>query len=706
MALDKVTYSFACELDRPVNWRVLEVQLEEALSTPYRASVALRVEGPVDFDVVGTSCVLQLQRGQRPPRRLCGIVHRARHDALPDGHAHLALEVGPALLALAHGADARVFCQMTAPQIVDEVLREGLAPYDRGVQAVLTRSYPKREFCLQYGESHLDFVTRLLHEEGINYHFDHGGDVETLVLCDDNASFAAASAPLAISWPLGAVLHEEHVTRFASERRQQRTGATFVDYDWTRPPKASEQTHGSADTRDQGRLVRVHRDGATSAEAGTLYALQAKRQRVVTEAERYAVDAQVQRGCASFVTALVPGLVVDLVGHPEHGRNGTYVVTEVEHLGRPEGGEAVSGAQNADYANTFCCVPYELPCRPTVQPPAPILPGVQTATVVGPYGEEIWTDEHGRVKLRFPWDRRSHKHTDFGPWVRVLQGWAGSAFGAVTLPRVGMEVLVAFVDGHAQRPVVLGCAFNGGNQTPYELPAKKTRTVMRTRSTPGQDPDAYNELSFEDALRNEEIFVRAQRNLRVHVRNSHLTHVELDRIDQIDGLKRVSVQHDASWDLGHDASTKVKRDRSSTIGGHDATEVGGDRHVDVHGNHGTEVQGNFALEVKKALEAAIGRDAHVTVQGSVDAVVKKGANYHLETDLNCVVGNECNTRAKKVVLKATESYRIEQGAASIVLKKGEVHIEGSKIFLNGKSISLVAKDTLRARGKCIDMNGR
>ncbi len=449
----------------------------------------------------------------------------------------------------------RVYQDLSVREIVTQVLADvGLTSLEWKLRDAPTA----RSYCAQHRETDLDFVARLLEEEGIGYHFEHGAELRT-VFTDDNAALQAIDGAAEVSYneSTSLVPDQEHVSSFRLGQRRVSGKAQLRDYSFKQPRASLE---GVATGTPAG--LEVYDYPGEFALAGLGQRLAQVR---LEELQR---DERVGEGSGSSLRFL-PGRRFTLGGsagrHPRADLNQEYLLLQVSHAGRQEAvlGEEGTG-ELASYRNTFRVIPATVRFRPARVTPRPLALGVHSATVVGPPGEPIFVDEHGRVKLRFHWDRES-KATS---WVRVSQAWAGAGFGSVHLPRVGQEVLVSFLDGDPDRPLVTGRVYNGEQMVPYELPHYRTRSTIKSSSAPDQPaaPDATtglvnvaqagggsNELRLEDAKGKEEVFVHAQRDYNVVVEHDRTTRVQRDRTEMVKHDQHLLVGNTLTVEVGAEA---------------------------------------------------------------------------------------------------------------------------------------------------------
>ena len=536
-SLPLARHSFTTRDGPDVDWHVERFRHTEQLSVPFALDVELTTM-TLDADaeaLLGSTCELTIER---EPLLRCvhGVVAQLDWMGVAYDRLHVRVTLVPAVWLASLGTDSRIFQELSVPEIVTAVLEPRLAAHGRTLSFELQGSYEPRDYCVQYRESDLAFASRLLEEEGITFHFDHAREVdhEVMVMTDSNDVFTAVTTLDGLAeLPLVADRAEqfdlESVQSFAWRRQLRSTSVARLDFDLQHPVDPLVYAAEGADERGHSREVYAHQVRRFVLDDGEALATR--------ERERHALAGAVGRG-RSNVTGLAPGMTFELFDHGNDDLNRAYLVTKVVHTGdQPEAlGETVDAPQ---YANTFECIPLDVPHRPLRRTPRPKVEGPQTATVTGPDGEEIHTDELGRIKVFMHWDRHGARNDASSCWVRVTQAWAGLGWGSMFIPRIGMEVLVTFLEGNPDRPMVTGCVYNGQNSTPYPLPDEKTKSTLKSNSTPGGE--GFNELRFEDASGAEEVFIHAQRDLNVEVRNNASTTVDMHQTLTVHGNQTVTI---------------------------------------------------------------------------------------------------------------------------------------------------------------------
>jgi type VI secretion system secreted protein VgrG len=713
MVLDPVHYDFELEPSPGYLWRVHSVSITETLSSLYACVLALSQHDPTTDPgaLIGSSCHLTITRGVQVDRRFCGIVRSVRHHDTRAGGS-VVVEVVPALYALSQRVDARIFQDLTVPQIVNKVLSAGLQPYQRKVRQSLSGQYAQREYCVQYRESDLAFVQRLLQEEGIGFYFDHSGKAEEMVLFDDNASLPACNSTTGSTIqfvPPGEGAQEiEVVHTFDHNEQTYATSVVLDEYDWTQP---TLPVHREARGQDAAGLDREIYDPAPrlslrqGKDDGTSRAQVRSQEEMLAKSE--------SSGQANVI-GFAPGYTFDLQGHELSTLDQKYVITSVTHFGTAPDVLAKEQATAVEYHNEFTCLPASMHYRPKRRTPrAPMQ--MQTAKVVGPASEEIYTDEHGRIKVKFHWDRASGADEHSSCWIRVAQLWAGSGFGAVFVPRIGMEVVVQFLEGDADRPLVTGVVYNGRNLLPFNYPSEKTKSGFVTRSSPhGQ---GGNELVFEDTAGSEEVYLQAAKDWTILVKNDQEENVQHDstrhvagnddnnidgnHTETITGTDRVSVTGDRAVKVQGAYNEDVTGAMTTHVGGASALSVQGDRTVSVSGKQDVSVTGDTSDSTSGSRTDSTGKDHSASVSGSATLSVSKNRSidvggdqstqvskkYALDVGDNAQVSVQKNCTiqvSQELTLEADKSLTLKCGSAKVVLKNdGKVQISGSDIEVSG-----------------------
>ena len=513
---------------------VRRFSVREALSTPFVVDLVVKTPNDdPDLDgMIGKEATFRIRSGvahlAAGTRTWTGVVEEAEHvEAESGGLSMLHLRIVPRLRLLAQRTNARIFQHRSLPEVVRALLAEWrIAP-----RLELSGAHPPRDYVTQYNETDLDFVHRLLEWAGVTYSFADGDDGETVLVLSDAPQAREGRAGPPIRWvdQPNQESEQEHVTRVRIAHRVRPGKVTLRDHDFERRPDAD--LLGTA-TRAAGpeAFYEVYRyepggfliDGAVHDDAEG----QARAERELAAARRLRERVAFATNCPD----LAPGMVFTVAQHPHPDLEGQrLLVTSFALEGSHDGEWAFSG--EAAFARD--------PLVPALSTPRPKIRGVQSAIVVGPPGEEIHTDAWGRVRVQFPWDREGRFDDQSSCWLRVTQQWAGAGFGAQLVPRVGQEVLVAFLGGDPDRPIVVGRVFNATTQVPYALPAGATQSGWKSASSPATG--GFNELRFEDAIGQELVYLQAERDLRRLVKESDTQRAGGDRTAVVGGSRTETI---------------------------------------------------------------------------------------------------------------------------------------------------------------------
>ena len=591
----------------------------------------------VDIDfaaVVGKPATAALTLAGGALRHVSGVVTRFTQTGGTPGGATYRAELRPWLWWLTLEVDARIFQQQSAPDIICGLFREfGFSAF----RNALTGTHAAREFCVQYNESAFDFISRLMEEEGIFYYFEHGADSHTLVLVDDAQDSAAIPGQAAVRYQQTGISRDDFDLVFRCEAERSAVPGKFAagDYNFETPAAA---LGASAEGRTAGRRVYEYPGGyAVKADGDAL----AKLRMQALETGREAI-----RGDSSC-RAFTPGYQFTLAGHPRADLNVAYVLRRVAHA-----------ASHEAYSNSFEAFPLSLPFRSPRRTVKARIAGSQTATVVGKSGEEIWTDQYGRVKVQFHWDQRGKNDENSSCWIRVAQSWAGQGWGAFFLPRVGQEVIVSFLDGDPERPLVTGAVYNATQTVPDALPANQTRSLIRSNSTKGGG--GANELRFEDKKDSEELYLHAQKDMK--------TVVENDRA--------------ANLVKGNDTLTVEKGTRTVTVEGDESHVNKANVSHKVSGNFELTVDGDLTITVKGAISIKAGTSLLAEAGTSLDNKAGTALTNKAGTALTNNAGTDLTNKAGTTLTndagismtnKAAASQTID-GGGMLTLKGGIVKI--------------------------------
>lgn len=562
---------------------VLRFDGVEGMSRPFRFDVELTCRDPdIAFeDVVGKSAELQWITSDEP-RIVNGIVSRFEFSGQGPRLAYYSLRLVPRVWSFSLRRQSRIFHEKSTPDILAAVLKKGGLAQGEDYKFDFQRSYKPRHFCVQYRETDFDFLSRVMEEEGIFYFFRHEEGKHVMVIADSASATEPMSGEATVLFRGGEseVAAGESVRRFTF-RRAMRTGAVAMQEFDFKKPKLDLLVSKAAGAEDE--LEDYEYPGSyPDPDHGKAYA------KIRLEQFRARRDVGAGR---SDCRRLIPGFRWNLEEHPRSDFNAEYTLTWLSHRGEQpqaaeEDNESGEPLGDVSYVNKFECIPSAVTFRPEIETPAPTVDGVQTAVVTGPPGEEIHTDEFGRVKIKFHWDREGAFDDKSSYWVRVAQA---QSYGSMLIPRVGWEVVVDFQEGDPERPIIIGRLHNGTDPGPYGLPGSKTRTAIVSQSSPGGGN--ANEIRFEDSAGSEEFYVHASKDWNILVDN------------------------DKGESVLNDETLSVKRHRTKTVGGDQSEEISGNKSIEVKKNHSEEIKGDMSLTVGGGLTEKIGKDHSTTVGG-------------------------------------------------------------------------------------------
>ncbi|MEQ9864817.1 type VI secretion system tip protein VgrG [Pectobacterium aroidearum] len=548
---------------------VVDFQLSEALNQPFALSLNLASPLPgIDFGaVLDQPCELLVWYEGELQRRVSGIVSAFAQGDTGFRRTRYQAEVRPALWRLGLRTNARIFQAQKPEAIIGALLEEaGITDY----AFALRNEHAVREYCVQYRESDLAFIARLAAEEGLFFFHEFEEGKHRVVFADD-AGALAKGPELFFNLATQGLSEGAYVRRFRYAEAVSTAEVALKDYSFKTPAYGLLHQKISGELEHQRESYqhfdypgRFKQD--PSGKAFTGYRLDALRAGATTGSGE------------SNAAELMPGSSFTLTEHPNLALNIGWQLVAITHSGQqPQALEEESGGEPTTYSNSFEVVKASTTWRADL-PYKPMVDGPQIATVVGPAGEEIYCDQYGRVKLQFPWDRYGASDDQSSCWVRVSQGWAGGQYGLIAIPRIGHEVIVSFLEGDPDQPIVTGRTFHATNPSPYPLPANKTRTTLRTTTHKGA---GFNELRFEDQAGQEEVFIHAQKDMNTVVLNNRSTSVNVDHNENI----------------GRDQTVVVQQNQTVSVIADQVTEIQGEQTVVVKKNRSTVVEDNETLRV-------------------------------------------------------------------------------------------------------------
>ena len=652
-------------------FEVVSFELDEAISMPFQLKLELiSFEDDVDFgQLLDKPVLFTIWRGERPLRYVHGLVstfsqgetgfHRTRYRAL----------VEPVLARAGLRSNWRIFQQQTVPQILEIMLkRQGITGYE--LKSV--DKHEVREFCVQAGETDLDFIARLAAEEGFVYRFEHTPKLHKLLITDrllglgqisqgaikgedeDEGFFDDETDPNQVLYHAnsGGDQARPCLRRLRYSEQVRTARQVQRDYTFTHPAYRQEQRAEGSDLKHQSTTYERfdypgrYKRGAVGAPftATRITALRHDARMAEVEGD----DVRLQ-----------PGLSFTLIGHPREDLNMHWRVTRAHHEGTQFTSlqeEAAGAQQGTRYTQAAVLVPGRTEWRPAPLP-KPRIDGPQMATVVGPKGEEIYCDQWGRVKVSFPWDRESQDNEFSSCWVRVSQGWAGGSWGSMAIPRIGQDVIIQYVDADPDQPMITGRTYCGNQLPPYDLPKHKTRMTIKSQTHKG---DGFNELRFEDELGKEEVFIHAQRN-------------------------QVNV-------VGNDETTTIGRNRVGQVGQDEQLTIGNNFRQDTARDHTQVIGQNSRVNIKHDLNEQVGNNRSESTGANQRVVIGNNSELVIKGAQSISVGQGVQTRTTVYQLLASERIEFRSPGGSIVLDAQGITINGLTLDLQGQTKAVAKGD--------------
>jgi type VI secretion system secreted protein VgrG len=693
----------------------------ERLSEPFRFDLTLLSEkGDINPDeLLGKSVCLSYDLPSGGSKRYFhGIVVEFGQIGYRNRYHEYQAIVRPWFWLLSRTADCRIFQQKSVPEIFEEVVKQnGFTDYKLKLQ----NSYPKWDYCVQYRETDLNFLSRLLEQEGIYYFFEHDKSSHTMVLADDSSAHQTVSGYESVPYyppdlP-NSQRERDHLTSWSFTKRVQPGAYAHTDFDFIKPRQVLLATETATQKHAHAKFEIFDYPG----EYPQLEKAEAKRLAKVRLQELQAAHL-IARGQGN-AAGLATGRRFKLKQYPREDLNIEYVITSSGVSISQDPYDTGSDGSDVQFSTSIEAIDARIPFRPERSTPKPVIHGAQTAMVVGPSGEEIYTDEHGRVKVQFHWDRQGKADENSSCWIRVAQIWAGSGWGGIHIPRIGQEVIVSFLEGDPDRPIITGRVYNGDSKVPYALPANKTQSGIKSRSSKGGGAANFNEIRFEDKKGEEQIYIHAEKNQDIVVENDETLTVGHDRKKEIGNDETTHVKHDRTETvdndetitIGNNRTEQVGADESITIGGNRTEEVGGDESITIEGSRSeavgkdetVSIGGNQTLNVGGNRAAEVGGNENVTIDGNESIAIGKDLSMTVGSELAWSIGKSGSMSfGKELFLSAKESISLSCGSASIVLKKdGTITLKGKDITLNGSGkINVKASGDVVLKGSSVKNN--
>ena len=601
-------------------------------------------------DLLGKSVAVAVETGKNKWRWFHGLAATFGIDGGDGGVFRYSITVRPWAWLMTRSADLRIFQEMTTPQIIKKVFNE------YSVAALvdeLGATYKTRTYCVQYRETDFDFVSRLMEEEGIFYYWRHAEDKHELVLADKSGTHKTVAGFEEIAYSEGHkdLVGVRAIGHWQMRREIQAGKLTLSDYNFETPGTslksatvASSRSHvqNAHEVYDYPGLYGVKADGDTRAQT-----------RLDEASARFARFAG-----QGDTPGLVAGTRFKLTRHQRDDQNAEYLVLRTQ-IEMTLAGYTTSNQHDTEFSCRVWAQPYADAFRPERTTRKPTVAGPQTALVVGDGAAgDITTDKYGRIKVQFHWDRLGSKNAESSCWLRVATSWAGKGWGMISLPRLGQEVVVAFLEGDPDQPLVVGSVYNAEQEVPYELPANATVSTLKSRSKKGGVAE-FNELRFEDKPGAEYVLMQAQK----------------DRLEFVEEMLKS--------EIGKDEHRTVKGDRKEKIEGEHHLQVVKDAKHKIDGKLSTTVAQDVMWKTNAvhSLEAA----QDITAKSGTAYSIKAGTDMHLKVGMNTGIDSGMNVHIKggmNVVIEAGVMITLKAGPASVVLGPDGVSITGPLVKIN------------------------
>ena len=673
----------------------------EELSRPFEHQLTLlSAQKDINLDdVLGKPVSVQLGIPKGKFRYFSGYVSRFAQSGMVGRYYRYTATSRPWLWFLSRTADCRIFQEMTVPDIIKQVFADHPTA---DFELKLSASYHKWTYCVQYRETDFNFVSRLMEQEGIYYYFRHDKGRHTMVLVDSTSAHSPYGDYGTIPYVVPERVRrtdQEYIDSWEISREIQPGVYAQDDFDFERPSavlltkKNVSRKHNEADYE----IYDFPGEYLQKADGDHYAAVRMDELSTQFEIANAATNAR----------GLCVGATFTLSDQTRDDQNREYLVLGANYDLEFSAYEGLSDPNPGTYQCSFRAMTTQQQFRPARTTPKPHVTGPQTAVVVGPAGDEIYTDKYGRVKVQFPWDRYGKKNENSSCWMRVSHPWAGKNWGMIAIPRIGQEVIVDFLEGDPDEPIITGRVYNAEQMPPYALPANMTQTGTKTRSTKGGDPSNFNEIRFEDKKGQEQLFIHAEKNQDIEVEHDETHWVGNDRTKKIDHDETTDVKHDRTETVGNNESISIGANRTETVGGNESITITKDRSESVGKNEEISIGESQSLTVGKDQSLSVDHDRSANVGGNESITVAKDQTVTISGNRTVSVDKDDKLSVgKKLHIDAGDEIVLQTGSASIVLKNdGTITIKGNDITLDGSgNINIKASSNVTVKGSKISQN--
>ncbi len=640
----------------------------ERISEPFVVTVYLVSEDKIDFtDVIKKEALLTVA-GSDEDRYFHGVIGDFTLTGRVGRFYSYQATIVPAVWMLDFNKNFRIFQKISAIEIVTKILDENHIPSDC-YAFKLASDYPERRYCTQYGESDFHFICRIIEEEGIFYFFEHETDSHTIIFSDTEAVYRpiAGDDEIVFHHDSGLVAEKEAIDNFTYNRAIRPGKITHANYNFKRPSLDMEIME-EADTH------RVHEIYEFPGDYGLPPEGSPKVKAHLEEVKSLQESAQGTSNCVRFL----PASTFTVSDHSFEQLNQAYCLISVDHEGTQSNvyGEHSGIGGDYTYTNQFVAIPASTVYRTRRTLQKPWVRGLQSAVVVGPPGYEIYPDEFGRIKVQFHWDREGKKNDRSSCWLRTSQPWSGNGWGMVSLPRVGDEVLVDFINGDPDWPIAVGSVNNAASPALYNLPANKTLSGIRTRSTPGGGRDNFNELRFEDRKGGEEVYLQGEKDWNILIKN--------DKGQTVGRDETHAVGNNRSKTVGCNQSEEIGANHTETIGANKSETVAIDKTEIIGAAKTLRIGGLYQVTVGADLNETVGADKTEQIMGAKVVMVGAYMSENVTGARSIETGTTHSVTAERILVEAANEIVFSTGSASISMKSdGNIVISGNDIQVKG-----------------------
>jgi type VI secretion system secreted protein VgrG len=724
----------------------------EALSQPFEWHLdLLSDDGKLGAEkVLGQDMVISTLQPNGQQRFFHGVVSEFSQGGWLQTYNEYRAVVRPWFWLLTRTADCRIYQEMTVPDIFEEVVKAyGFTHYELR----LSGSYEPWEYCVQYRETDFNFLSRLLEQEGIYYFFEHEETQHTMVLADDPSAHKTREGYEKIPfYPPGTPDQQrerDHLNSWSYTKSVLPGIFATTDFDFEAPrkPLAATEAIPRSHERDDFEIFDY---------PGELSKLDAGQSKLTAKI-------RIQELQSTFLMAhgegdavgLVPGARFTLENHVRDDQNIEYLITDAHYWLTSDAFESGGSSDGDDFEITIDVIEAKTPFRPERRTPKPVVQGAQTAMVVGKAGDEIYTDKHGRVKVQFHWDRYGKRDENSSCWIRVAQLWAGKTWGGIHIPRIGQEVIVSFLEGDPDQPIITGRVYNGDSMPPYGLPANATQSGIKSRSSKGGAEANFNEIRFEDKKGSEQLYIHAEKNQDEVVENDETVSIGHDRTEDVGHDEKITIGNNRTEKVGANENITIGVNRTEKVGANETINIGSNRDitvgasetatvalqrthtvginetitvgaaqevtvgamqaitvganqtVNVGANHSFDIGANRSVNVGSNHTVNVGSNESVTIGANASMTVGADEAHSVDGTRNTSVGKDDNLKvAKNLVVDAGDSVSIKTGSASITMKKdGTITIKGKDITIEGSGkINVKASSDITMKGSKIKQN--